>query len=357
MKSRFVTMRTALQNGALQADSLPTRLKILNWGVNPTTNGQVLVNEHTAAVFGAVMKRMGLDKVPIDFEHNTAPGSPEFLATKEPRDVAAYGTPKLIPGDGLYLEDIVWTPIGREKAKNYIDLSPAVKLSDKNEVEALHSVALTRAGAVEGLTFYAADSSARDAYLNPDGTFKNGFEGCVAYMQEVEGHDEESARKICAAIGRDAGKIATATMNELLVKLAAALGEKVEPDKAEAAVIARFTALNAQIAELSKKLADAEKRIAEERQSAESRERESLIARFTAEGRVPRKEDGKPFSTEELQKLDTAALRLLLANTPVTVPLSARQTTTVNSAIKELKGLERAIAIHKLEYELQHAQR
>lgn len=40
----------------------------------------------------------------------------------------------------------------------------------------------------------------RARYMNPDGTFKGGFDGCMRYMQEVEGHDEDSARRICAYI-------------------------------------------------------------------------------------------------------------------------------------------------------------
>jgi hypothetical protein len=45
------------------------------------------------------------------------------------------------------------------------------------------------------------------AYLNPDGTFKGGFEGCVQHMMSTKGLPEENARKLCAYIGRQAGKI------------------------------------------------------------------------------------------------------------------------------------------------------
>jgi len=37
-------------------------------------------------------------------------------------------------------------------------------------------------------------------YMNPDGTFKGGFSGCVSHMIEVEGHSKESAAKICGYI-------------------------------------------------------------------------------------------------------------------------------------------------------------
>lgn len=47
----------------------------------------------------------------------------------------------------------------------------------------------------------------RSKYLNADNTFKGGFKGCVAYQKETKGLPEENARKLCAYIGRRAGKI------------------------------------------------------------------------------------------------------------------------------------------------------
>src|ERR1043166_7326954 len=40
----------------------------------------------------------------------------------------------------------------------------------------------------------------KSPYLNEDGTFKGGFEGCVLHMTKIEGHSDESARKICGSI-------------------------------------------------------------------------------------------------------------------------------------------------------------
>lgn len=44
-------------------------------------------------------------------------------------------------------------------------------------------------------------------YINKDKTFKGGFAGCVRYQKEKKGLSEKSARKLCAYIGRRAGKI------------------------------------------------------------------------------------------------------------------------------------------------------
>lgn len=40
-------------------------------------------------------------------------------------------------------------------------------------------------------------------YLNADGTFKGGFDGCVLHMTKIEGHSQESARAICGKIAQE----------------------------------------------------------------------------------------------------------------------------------------------------------
>jgi phage I-like protein len=45
-----------------------------------------------------------------------------------------------------------------------------------------------------------ATQKQRDRYINPDGSFKGGWDGCVEYMQRVEGHPKENAERICAYI-------------------------------------------------------------------------------------------------------------------------------------------------------------
>lgn len=39
-----------------------------------------------------------------------------------------------------------------------------------------------------------------DKYKNPDGTFKGGWEGCMAYFQNEKGLSKESATKMCGYI-------------------------------------------------------------------------------------------------------------------------------------------------------------
>ena len=47
----------------------------------------------------------------------------------------------------------------------------------------------------------------KSAYINPDGTFKGGFKGCVRYQMEKKGLAKDNATRLCAYIGRRAGKI------------------------------------------------------------------------------------------------------------------------------------------------------
>lgn len=133
-------------NGAARLKDFPTRFKIFDWGPNSVVDGRppVIVNEYTAKVFAGLQHARGRDRVALDFEHNTVPGSIEYERSQEPRDVAAHFTPVVVPGDGIYLEAGEYTPVGREKAPNYRGLSPAPKLNARGEVEWLHSVALTR---------------------------------------------------------------------------------------------------------------------------------------------------------------------------------------------------------------------
>lgn len=145
-----------ISNGALKGKDLPKRLKVLNWGKNETTDGDVYLTDQTTKVFDAIQKETGRDEdVALDFDHCTVPGSKEYVAGK-PKSIAAYGDPELIKGDGLYLTNLEWTPLGKEKARNYKDLSPAVSVTKDGVVTGLHSAALTPTGAVHGLKFYSA---------------------------------------------------------------------------------------------------------------------------------------------------------------------------------------------------------
>ena len=62
--------------------------------------------------------------------------------------------------------------------------------------------------------YETAKEKKRSKWIEPDGQFKkvdgSRFKGCVAYQMKSQGLDKESAEKLCAYIGRRAGKIAQA---------------------------------------------------------------------------------------------------------------------------------------------------
>jgi len=74
----------------------------------------------------------------------------------------------------------------------------------KAMIDGLEAVEVLDAIIEEDLEKAKGDS----AYINPDKTFKGGFEGCVRFQKEKKGLADENARKLCAYIGRRAGKIA-----------------------------------------------------------------------------------------------------------------------------------------------------
>jgi phage I-like protein len=154
----------AIKNDALKGDDLPKRLKLLNWGNNDTLKGNVFVGPRTLAALSVNQAEHGYDRVALDYNHNSLEGHPNYQP--DPRKVAAYGVPKVIEGDGLYLENLEYTPSGKENAREYCDLSPTPKLED-GEVVFLHSAALCPQGAVKDLSFFSAD------FLNPKTTSAN----------------------------------------------------------------------------------------------------------------------------------------------------------------------------------------
>ena len=148
----------AISNSALKNEALPTRLKIFGWGESETVDGNYRAGDKTSALLAANQKRLGFERVAIDFNHCTVPGTDaalELTKAGQPPLIFGYGRVNPITGDGIYLEDITWTPLGIQHARNFEDISPALK-DDNREVIMIHSVALTPNGKVSGLQFFSA---------------------------------------------------------------------------------------------------------------------------------------------------------------------------------------------------------
>jgi phage I-like protein len=370
----------------LKGDALPKRLKLLSWGDNDSTVGKFTVNQKTADGI-ARQGKLGFERVAIDFNHCSVPGDDtykELLKAGQPPLIFGYGRPNVISGDGLFLEEIAWTPLGVQHAKNFEDLSPALH-DVAGEVDGLHSVALTPNGKVTGLQFFSASGSTTgpdeegekmpgkkdgghsspphgypenpDHYADPK-NFKYPLDteehakAAWDYISQDKNQEGYNAKELafmegrikkacknfgvkCESSGESGGSkmSASETMKTIsLTLLAAALGlpdtseEKTVMDtlatRLKPADAGELTKLSADIAALNKRLDDQAK-------AGTDAERDQILTKLSADGKAPVNPDTtKPYSREELLKMGVPTLKLLAANTPVTVPLSARGLTS-----------------------------
>ena len=157
---KVILLRTTGTEVALSADAakLPKRIKILNWGDNPNCHGKrVNVGPLFAKCLAAAT--YPYRKVALDFEHNTFPGTAAYKESSEPRPVAGFGTVEVVEGQGVYLTMSAWTPDGEKMAVNFADVSAGAVTDKDGNVVAVASVALCRAGAVDGMDFVEAPLS------------------------------------------------------------------------------------------------------------------------------------------------------------------------------------------------------
>jgi hypothetical protein len=81
-----------------------------------------------------------------------------------------------------------------------------MKLLSPKEFQKAMKEGVEASDVVDSIVIDTLEKAKKDNHLNPDGTFKGGFKGCVAAQKE-KGLSDESAHKLCAYIGRRAGKI------------------------------------------------------------------------------------------------------------------------------------------------------
>lgn len=315
-----LTALKAISNGALASEKLPDRIKLFNWGTNDSTKGIFIVDEKSAAALAANQRALGFDRVALDFEHNTVPGSAEYERTKEPRDVAGYGTPEIVPGDGLYLSAIQWTPAGQSAAKNFSDLSPTPSIDVERRVIFLHSVALVRNGAVFDLTFLSSQPATEKPVTS-----------------DLSMTPEQIQALIATALSA-----ATKPLNDQIVALSADIKTLKEAKPAEPVIT--LTAADGKtstlpLTQLGARFVALEADLAATKAAGENAEKSRVIALFAEEGKVPMGEDQKPMTVEVLSALPLGVIKMLHASTPVTVPLSARGKKPGNEK-EALKGMD-----------------
>ena len=301
MKHGLITLRAT---EGLNTGKLPDRLKILPWGTSDTRYGKITVGPITLAALPANQAAAKFDHVAIDYQHNSVPGTKFYVG--EPVQLAArLATPEVVEGEGLFLSAIDWLA-DVETLKSYPDLSACVKTDKAGNVTFLHSCAAARQGEVDGITLPLAADPFNNT-INTDG-------------------DSMDFKKLLIAI---LGLEETATDAEIEAaakKFGEAEGQEPEHKELSAAIEVALKPLAAEIATL--KGADV------------FRERAQIITLAAAAGKVvpasvlPDK-DGKGG-------LDNAALKLFVAELPVTVPLEKR--TAANGPLHTLSALPAGLA-------------
>lgn len=138
------------------AAGLPQRIKILEWGLNlgRTTGARILVDDSVAATLSSNQELVACDRVPMDYEHQSVKGHPNYLP--DPRFSPGSGVVEVVPGEGVYLSAIDYTTNGQELADSYQDVSAVVHLDEDGRPLWISSVALTQRGDVAGMEFSEA---------------------------------------------------------------------------------------------------------------------------------------------------------------------------------------------------------
>lgn len=305
-----------IANGAAALKDLPARIKLLNWGRNETVKGPVFVTETTAALLPQNQKRLGFDRVALDYEHNTVEGTDEFKRTTEPRKVAAFGVPLVVAGDGLYLDELQWTPSGKENAREYCDLSPAPLLSGARDVVFLHSSALCRQGAVEGLSFFSVDV--------PDEVVVDGADAGNTNDMEAEVMD-----KIMGLLRKALGLADTASEDDVMKGLQGVCALSARIDAIEGQVkpllvlvgdSGTVTTLSAGLEGLKTAIGDVKPgdlqgKVVVLQSSFDALRKDLVCYRARIEGKVI------PLSADEIAKTDLATIESIVAKISPTVPV------------------------------------
>ena len=305
---RVILLRTAGTGVSLSADAakLPRRIKVLNWGDNPNSHGR-RVNVGPLFLKCLRAETYPYRKVALDFEHNTFPGTPAYRESREPRPVAGFGEIEAAEGEGVFITMTSWTPEGERMAANYADVSAGAVTDGDGNLVAVASVALCRAGAVEGMDFAEAPlgggvSAALGAIINNNQKGNDAMD-YRALLLKVLGLPEDA--------------------EDEAIQAAAEAAKAARPDAEDGQAEALSAAVRDAVAEAVRPI---EERVAALSAAAAAREKEDLLAGAAREGKVV------ALGADALAKLTADELRDVIARTPATVPLSARTPAVLRDA-------------------------
>lgn len=306
--SQSITMVSVVTPVALAAGDgakLPTRMKVLGWGDNPNCQGRKVVVGRKL-VESMASPTYAFKQIALDYEHNTCPLSSAYKQSQEPRPVAAFLSVDVVEGQGVFVNVDRWTPSGLENAHNYCDLSATPLMDAEGNVVAVVAVALTRTGAVPGITFsqaaLAALAAMEDENKNPEGIEMNWKEIVAKQLGLEPGCTDEELQTAWKAH---------------LEKLAAKPAEKLtgRPAEEDAALSAEgvgeivATAVKASTAALSARL--------------DAQEKQKIVDDARGEGKVV------CLSAELMGRLSVDEIKAHCAALPVAVPLAALTPVTI----------------------------
>lgn len=318
-----------IPQAAADAPEPPNELCVMPWGETPTRRGKFVVDGEVAKNFSAEQQRRRWDRVALDFQHNTVsphkPGTAEHdeWLKKEPRLVAAYGTPEIREGEGIFLTNLRWTDAGKSSWKSYEDLSPGIIPGPDGRVKALHSAALCRAGEIEHLTLFAAAPPAPDfrgIFLTPSERMKTKLIAKLLEKAGVSVPADANDETLFALAAEHLGATAEDLKDESPEALdAAGLAEKVE-------------ALTAEVATL--KAGEAKRQAADDKA-----QRDTLKRQAASEGKVI------PLSDAEIDQTPVAILSAMIAKLPAgQVQTSHQDKTPAGDKVETLSAEEEAVA-------------
>ncbi len=274
----------------------PSRLRVIPWGRTETREGPIVFEQRQADAVLARLKQQRRDKIPLTFDHPPK-------AETGPKLRAGYGTPEVVPGDGMYLTAIRWTEAGRKHWDSYEDLSPGIRVSNKTgEVTFLDHVALCEHGELEGVTMF---SVATDGGMPPVRD--------ASYLP-LEGDDMKQL--LIKLLGKAGSPVADdATTDDILAAAEKVFGTAPDqpnpPTETEAQMSADeitkavTAAVTAAVDPLTKRLEEQEKLLSATQAAQTAAEKRSIIDAATAAGKVV------PFSDEEVREFSAGALRKL----------------------------------------------
>ena len=310
---KIILLRTTGLGVTLSADAakLPHRIKVLNWGDNPNCHGKRV---NVGPLF---VRCLGADtypyrKVALDFEHNTFPGTPAYKESAEPRAVAGFGTIEAVEGDGVYITMSSWTPEGERMAAHYADVSAGAVTDKEGNLIAVSSVALCRAGSVDGMDFVEAPlsggiSSALSGIINQEGGLKP-----AAPIQKGKAMDYKALLLKLLGLGEDA-------TDEAIQAALDAAEKKPKNGEQGTGNGEQSEALSAAVKEaVAEAVKPIEEKVAALSAAAVAHEKADLIAEAAREGKVI------ALGADAIEKLSVEDLKATIAKTAVTVPLSAR---------------------------------